>query len=194
MNEHAKLIKLGEKYFEDLYEMFPTTATVMGTHRYDRSLDHFGKKEIEGYLKRLKDYRNRLKKIKKKVLTSQQLIDYEMLRLNIHANLRSFGKMRYWQKNPVIYTEVVMTGLYVLSSRDFSAPSVRARNLVGRLIDVSRVFTEARANLIPRETPLQFVDSAIKSLKGADSIFSFLIPQLSEKLEDRKLQKKLLET
>jgi uncharacterized protein (DUF885 family) len=108
-----------------------------------------------------------------------------MLLNYIHATLHSLENVRFWEKNPDIYSSGITSSAFVIMSRQFAPPADRLRALIAREKLMPQVFAAAHANL--KNPPKIYVDIALEQMPGNISFFEKDVPQAFTKVTDPKL-------
>jgi len=106
-------------------------------------------------------------------------IDYEIVRRLVKSFLREFQSFRSFQRNPNVYLNECMGGVFLLLAKDFAPFPERLKAAISRLNEIPRVLHEAEKNIIPEEVPPIWVEIALESGRRAIPALSMLIPVLS---------------
>jgi uncharacterized protein (DUF885 family) len=178
---------LVDDFFAQAYFNFsPTAGTQAGFHQYDSQLENYSRKNlVEAQSAALKKYEAEFQKIDPATLEAYARGDREMLIGYIHATLHSLENVRFWEKNPDIYSSGITQSAFYIMSRQFAPPADRLRSLIAREKLMPQVFTEAHANL--KNPPKVYVDVAIEQMPGNISFFEHDVPQAFNKVSDKKL-------
>lgn len=105
-------------------------------------------------------------------LSPDELLDARMLRNTVEVEARLLEEMRAPFRDPGVYLDEILYGLYYLIQRDFTSLPERAWLAARRLRDGTRVLREGRANLArPEEIPRVWVEAALEQAVGSVDFF-----------------------
>jgi uncharacterized protein (DUF885 family) len=150
---------LSEEFVELHFKHDPVAATLAGVHDYDHLLpDH----SPEGMLARiawLRDLDQRLVVgVSWQELPTGQRVDYALLRARLAAMRADCEDLRVHTRNPVMYPQTALDGLFLLWTRRSLPAQERRDALLARMIAVPDYLKAARANL--KEVPDVFLGVA----------------------------------
>lgn len=150
---------LSEEFVELHFKHDPVAATLAGVHDYDHVLpDH----SPEGMLARaawLRDLEQRLVVgVGWQDLPTEQRVDYGMLRARLAAMRADCEDLRVHTRNPVLYPQTALDGLFLLWTRPSLPAQERKEALLDRMIAVPDYLKAARANL--KQVPEVFLGVA----------------------------------
>ena len=175
-----------EQQVDDFFEFLPTVGTQAGFHQYDTQLEDYSRSNlVEAQSAALKKYEAAFLKINPATLDTYARGDHEMLLNYIHATLHSLENVRFWEKNPDIYSSGITQSAFYIMSRQFAPQPDRLRSLIAREKQMPQVFVEARANL--KNSPKVYVDVAIEQMPGNIGFFEKDVPQAFNQVTDKKL-------
>ena len=183
----APFDKLVDDFFTDAYFNFrPTDGTQAGFHQYDGKLEDYSRKQmVDAQTGALKKYDAEFQKVNPATLDVYARGDREMVLGYIHATLHSLENVRFWEKNPDVYSSGITQSAFTIMSRQYAPQADRLRSLIAREKQMPRVFAEARANL--KNPPKVYVDVAIEQMPGNISFFQNDVPQAFSKVTDQTL-------
>jgi uncharacterized protein (DUF885 family) len=168
------------RYFTQMLPLTPVSATSLGEHRYDAMLDDVSP---AGFTRRAELARQLLAELEPldlKEMTRANQVDARLLRNELEAQIWSFGKLQEWRWNPLIYTELAGSSVYLLMSRDFAPLQQRLHNVGARLSELPRLLEQVRESLDPALVPRIHAETAIRQNSGVLSLLDQLVvPQLS---------------
>jgi len=176
-----------DDFFANAYFNFlPTAGTQAGFHQYDTQLENYSRRQwVDAQAAALKKYQAEFVKVDPATLDSYARGDREMLLNYIRATLHALENVRFWEKNPDIYSSGITQSAFYIMSRQFAPPADRLRSLIAREKLMPQVFVEARANL--KNPPKVYVDVAIEQMPGNTGFFENDVPQAFNKVTDKKL-------
>src|SRR5438067_4605202 len=160
--DDARFDSFAQKYIEELLDRQPETATRLGEHKNDARLNDYSAKGVQRDLAAAKGGLGGLALIDPANLSSENSVDYRILRNRLQAEVYELETLRDWQWNPLEYN--VGRAIYALVSRDFAPPEQRLRSVIGRLNGVPTVVAAAKANL--KSPPKVHTETAIQQNKG----------------------------
>jgi uncharacterized protein (DUF885 family) len=139
---------LSEEFVELHFKHDPVAATLAGVHDYDHLLpDH----SPEGMLARiawLRDLDQRLVVgVNWQELPIEQRVDYGLLRARLAAMRSDCEELRTHTRNPVMFPQTALDGLFLLWTRKSLPAAERKDALMARMIAVPDYLKAARANL-----------------------------------------------
>jgi hypothetical protein len=177
---HAQaLSQLIDRFFDDYYfKSYPSIATQIGIHKYDSQLEDYTRTGVEARVKALHAFENKFA-----VLPADP--DREILLSFIRAQLLELEQVRFWARNPDVYSSGVSNGIFNVIARNFAPPAERLRAVIAREKLIPGVFDAARANL--ENPPRIYTDIAIEQLPGIISFFQNDVPKAFAGVTDQKL-------
>lgn len=176
---NKKLLSLAKRYYEFVYKTVPTFATYLGIHKYDHLLGDFSKEALKRDFKRLKEFKREAKSLMggfgsgfwiavrndEKAEEVRNFIDYRLLVSDIDANLRLLTKSKDYYKNPNIYLETPLVGIFLLISRDSQSLKEKVKSITSRLNLYPQMLSQGRANV--KKAPKIYTQIALETLSGA---------------------------
>jgi uncharacterized protein (DUF885 family) len=183
----ASFDTLVDEFFDNAYFRFrPTEGTQAGFHQYDTKFENYSRADwVDAQTAALKKYEAEIQKVNPATLDAYARGDREMLLAHIHATLLSLESIRFWEKNPDVYSSGITQSAFTIMSRQFAPPADRLRSLIAREKQMPRTFAAARANL--KNPPKVYVDVALEQMPGNISFFEKDVPQAFAKVTDQKL-------
>jgi uncharacterized protein (DUF885 family) len=166
---------LAEQYFTDVYFHFsPSNGTANGLHQYDTQLEDYSAANIQKEIAALHAYEKKVEAIDPSALDASIVGDREILLNNIRSSLLSLEVIRFWEKNPDIYSSGITGSAFTIMERPFAPPDVRLKSLVEREKLMPQVFLEARKNL--KNPPKIYTEIALEQIDGLVSFFQTDVP------------------
>jgi len=150
---------------DDYLRFNPETATGLGDHRFDGALTDYSPAGLQAQVDAMKHHLAVLAGINASQLTGPNRVDYQILQLNLEAQI--FGvtelKSQFW--DPLSYNTSLANSIYLLTARDFAPAEVRLKSAAQRLAAIPAVIAQAEANLV--NPPEIYTQTAIKQVNGA---------------------------
>ncbi|HEU4402653.1 MAG TPA: DUF885 domain-containing protein [Candidatus Polarisedimenticolia bacterium] len=175
MNPH--LAGLIEEVLGFVWSNSPTTATAAGIHDHDHRLADYAPEAIQGRIRGLAGYRRAIAALRQSApsLTPDESLDARILERALEAEVRFLEEVRAPFRDPTVYLDEILYGVYYLIQREFAPLAERARSAVSRLLEVPRLLRQARENLSdPAEIPSAWVDAALLQTGGSLSFLEGL--------------------
>ena len=158
------LDEMGSEILEEIWRFHPVGATYLGIHQYDTLLPDYSQNRLNEMSKRLTELDRMLHEIDTLALSPDDVIDYHLLKINIHDELFTLEETRIYEKNPLVYVSACINGVYMVMIRQ--APSMHVK--IGAV--------NKRLKQIP-----DFLDNATKNLNHPPQILCEIgIEQLAE--------------
>lgn len=168
-----------EEWLGRLLEENPVAATALGDHRFDHRLADHSRAGMARKERLLGQALAELERFEPAKLSLDARIDYEIISRLSKSFARELQILRGYQRNPNMYVNECMGGVFLLLVRDFAPFPERLRLMAARAQEIPRVLREAGENLVPEEVPPLWVEIALESTKRAIPAFSFFLPALA---------------
>ena len=174
---------LAAQYIEELAERYPETATSLGDHRFDGSLNDYSAEAVGSGLEWDRQFLARLQEIDPALLGEANAVDYEILRNHLEYSIWSAEELREHEWNAMRYG--VGNALYSLLAREFAPLEERLASLADRLKGVPTVVSAARTNLtdptvVHTETALRQNAGTVALLQTGLDEFLAEAPEMAE--------------
>ncbi|MBE0643232.1 MAG: DUF885 domain-containing protein [Bacteroidetes bacterium] len=143
--EDAEFEQVAERFLETYLAQHPEDATALGDHRFDARMNDYSAAGRDADLALYQAYLDTLRGMRVEALSPQDMIDYDILRHNLEANLFALQELREWEWNPLAYNPG--GAIYALISREFAPVPERMHAVAGRLRAIPAMLDAARANL-----------------------------------------------
>ncbi len=170
---------LAYEYIDDLANLSPVNATLIGDHSADGELDRVDAAARDELRTLLEEYRTALGAIDRGKLSRANQVDAELLLHAIESDLWSLDTLQEWAWNPLYYVRISGSGIYGLLARDFAPLEERLASAASRLEQVPRFLEQARASLEPGRVPKIHAETAVDQNLGLVSIIdSMIVPSM----------------
>lgn len=151
---------LSEEFVELSLKHNPVRATQAGLHDYDAQLPNDSPDGFKERSQWLRDLEQRLAaSVPWQELPPEHRVDYALLRSAIVTQRADLEEIRVHQKNPALYPQTALTGLYLLLARPFAPLEERKEALLARMLAIPDYLKAARANL--QEVPEAWLNIAV---------------------------------
>jgi uncharacterized protein (DUF885 family) len=176
---NARFRRLAEGYLRGYYAFNPTEATAAGLHEYDAQLESRSPAAVAREVRRLRSTLQALMRIWPGALTDDARLDYQVLVAHAQAQLLELEDVRMWQRDPNLYNRLAAAGIDNILKRNYAPIDQRLEAFLQREQAVTRLLSEARANL--DNPPRIYTEMAIAQTRGSLDYFSRVVPQMIER-------------
>ena len=152
-----------EEYWRLWLQANPSIATGAGVHDYDAMLEDYSAAAMQAREAELARTLDRLQRLRG--MTAGEMIDGEIIRAAIHAELLETQEVQSWKRNPMLYVGTPGGAIDGLMKRDFAPKKKRLELVVSRLVEVPRMMASMKANVT--NPPREFTDLAIRMASGS---------------------------
>jgi len=159
---------LAAKYVEEMLQLNPEQATLLGDHRFDDRLNDYSLAGVQKQRELSARYLSALEQIPLANLSPVNQVDYRILKDRISYQLFSIDVLREYEWNPLHYN--VSRSINALLMRDFAPLETRLRSVKQRLTHLPEVIAQAKANL--KNPPKVHTETAIAQNKGSIRLVS----------------------
>lgn len=168
-----------ERFFGRMLEEVPLAATAMGEHRFDHKLGDHSPAARARQEKMLREALGELEAIDPASWSLDARIDRTLMIQLAKSFLRDFERTRDYERNPGLYANEALGGVFLLLMRDFAPFRVRMKNALGRLREVPRVLAQGKENIVPERVPKVWAEIALEGAKRGLILFRVVIPLLA---------------
>ena len=181
-----------DDYLAYLHEVFPTQATLDGTHLHDDLLEDLSRAGIDAHVRALSGFGRRLHQIDAGTLPRIERIEHPIVASNIEARMFDFEEVGTWERNPQLYADTIGTSLAGQALFAYAPEADRARRIVSKLRQVARFVQSARDNI--KECPGIFVKTGLESWRGILKFIDTDLPRAFSGLDDLHILGDLADT
>jgi uncharacterized protein (DUF885 family) len=181
-----------DDYLAYLYEVLPTQASLDGVHLHDDLLEDLSRPAIDAHVRALSGFGRRLHQIDAHHLPPVEQVDHRIAVSNIEARMYDLEALRTWDRNPQIYADVLGTSLASQALYSYAPEPERARRVVSKLRQVSRLVQAARENV--KEAPGIFVKVGLETWRGVLKFIESDLPRAFSTLDDLHILGDLADT
>jgi len=181
-----------DDYLAYLHEVFPTQATLDGTHLHDDLLEDLSRAGVDAHVRALSGFGRRLRQIDAGTLPRIERIEHPTVASNIEARMFDFEEVGTWERNPQLYADTIGTSLAGQALFAYAPEADRARRIVSKLRQVARFVQSARDNI--KECPGIFVKTGLESWRGILKFIDTDLPRAFSALDDLHILGDLADT
>ncbi|MBI3961855.1 MAG: DUF885 domain-containing protein [Deinococcus sp.] len=175
MKQFAALV---DQYVRWVCQGSPVNATYLGIHDYDHTLGNFAPEAMADWVRQGEQLQKELESLTG--LEADSELDRRLLVGQLSATRTYFHHIRHWEKNPGLYPQTALIGLFLLMVRQFAPLEQRAENIWRRLKEVPQLLAQGRANL--QDSPRTFSEVAMAITKGGMAFLKEAIPPLAKQV------------
>ncbi|WP_153914735.1 DUF885 domain-containing protein [Shewanella sp. TC10] len=165
--------QFSDGFIDDLWQWSPTWALYSGKHVNDGYLEIPDDASRAKTLAFVETQQAKLLAFDKTALTTNELIDYELISNLLGSIKWQQERFKSWQWNPSQYN--VAGGFAQIINEDFAPLDVRLKSVVERLENVPAYYAAAQANIV--DPTIEHTQLAIMQNKGAFSVLSDKLKQ-----------------
>jgi uncharacterized protein (DUF885 family) len=179
---------LANEILDNLQIFYPVTATAKGIHKYDFRFTDYSSKSISTEISKLKKFQSRLTKIKLESLAPESQVDWKLLKSNVDIALQNLDRIKWHQKNPYMYVDDAVSGIYLILASQYAPLNERAQNIIARWKVVPDLLAQARLN-VKRAAPIhirlasEMVGTGISFYNSAAEELKNELPELSSEVD-----------
>lgn len=174
---------LVDQFFDNVYYKFgPSQATNDGFHQYDDQFEDYSRAGVEKEAAALHEYESRFGNFDTSKLSAVEVADRDLVLGHIRSSLLDLETIKWWQKDPDIYSSGITQSVFVIMSRKFAPPDDRLKSVIAREKQMPAAFEAARANL--QNPPQIYTEIAIEQLPGIVSFFQNDVPSAFTEAKD----------
>jgi len=181
-----QLEKLFKAYLEEVFQLRPFDATMLGDHRFDHLLDNISPEARASWLEHS---RQQLEKLTREIavqdLTRQGQIDFAIFRDELNRNIWQAENTRPFEEDPRVYGNYINDSVYSLLTQSTLPRDKNVSNAIARIGEIPRIVETAIKTL--ENPPRSILETAIGQCKGAVNFYEKGIfelvgdtPQLSD--------------
>lgn len=176
-----QLDSLGREITEYLWFFHPVSATYQGIHRYDTSLTDYRPAAWRTRLADIRNYSKRLDAIDTLLLSTDENIDYVLLKTSLLSEIFNIEKIKTYQRNPLVYAGEAINGIYYLLIRSSPSTGQKIEAIKKRFLKIPNLFDQARENLMS-PAPI-FCEIAIEQLKEGAEFYNEVAKTYEDSLD-----------
>src|SRR5215813_7508438 len=179
----AAFRKLADRYFDEVYFKFnPSQGTAAGFHQYDPQFEDLSSQTIGAQIGALHRFRTLFDQVDPGKLSPEARADRDLMIANIMSSLLSLEKIRFWEKNPDIYSSSTAASAFTIMSRKFAPADERLKSLTEREQKMPALLNQARQNL--KNPPRIYTEVALEQIPGIIGFFQKDVPDAFKEAKD----------
>ena len=174
-----------DDFLSFLYEVHPTGATMDGVHTHDDLIEDYRRSAIDTHVSALAGFARRLDAIPVDQLAAREQIEHQIVSANMRARQFELEATRSWERNPHVYADTLASSLAAQAIFTYAPETDRARRVLSKLRQVSRLVQAARDNI--KEPPAMFVKVGIDTWRGTMAFIDTDLPRAFSNVDDLHL-------
>ncbi len=182
--DDSPLRALAHEILEDYYRRHPSTATDLGLHQYDATLEDASEAAVHAESQALHEFKRRLAALSAH-LSLDAALDKSVLESTLDARILALDRIRLWAKDPDSYSSAITNAAYVIMKRRFAPAADRLKALIAREQQMPHVLQEARKNL--QQPPQIYTQIATEQIDGNIHFFTTDLPAAFAEVTDTAL-------
>jgi hypothetical protein len=165
----AKTVEsIGKEILNEIWRFHPVGATYQGVHTYDTLLADYSENSRKKIYQRFNELKTQLDELDTLSFSIDELIDYHLLHINLLQELEPLEVTKAYEKNPLIYVNECIDGIYTLIIRSSPSTRVRVYAIKKRLGQIRSFLENATKNL--EKPPWILCEIGIDQLHEAETL------------------------
>ncbi len=178
--DQAEFYKLAEGFIDRMMEESPVAATQLGDHRFDDRLADHSKIALERQQREIGEAITEFESFDATGFDVDARIDHRLMMQIARSILRGFEKFEGHLRNPGMYCDECMGGVFLLLIKDFAPLEERLEKVLGRVQAIPGVLAQGKENIEPEKVPPVWNQITLESTQQGLALFTMLIPALAE--------------
>ena len=192
MNASEPLPHFVDDYLAYLQEVLPTQASLDGVHLHDDLVEDLSRPAVDAHVHALAGFGRRLHQIDPTLLTGLEQVEHPVVAANVEARMYDLETLRTWERNPQLYAQVLGASLASQALFAYAPEPERARRVVSKLRQVTRLVQSARDNI--KDCPGIFVKVGLEAWRGVLKFIESDLPRAVSRLDDLHILGDLADT
>jgi uncharacterized protein (DUF885 family) len=159
----SAFLKLADEYLAGYFAARPLNAVGLGLHEYDGKTPDYSKTAIGNELDRLKSFDAKFAVFDTAGLSSQNFMDYRLLRSAIKSDIFGIEDSHEFTHNPMAYAGTIDVNTYI--KRNYAPLQERLKYIITTENAIPGLLAAAKINL-EDSLPKPFIETAIQIAEG----------------------------
>jgi len=155
-----------KSHLEEVFELRPLDATILGDHRFDHLLDDIAPQAREGWLTQ---WRKKLEALSASIefsdLSPDAKVDFAILRDDLVRNIWLAENTKPFEEDPRTYGAYINDSVYSLLTQSTLPKEKNIENAISRMKQIPRIIATAKSTI--QEPPKSILETAIQQNQGA---------------------------
>jgi uncharacterized protein (DUF885 family) len=179
MTDEARFYRQAEAWLDDILERNPVSATQLGNHQYDDQLADRTMEAMEEEYRAISAALHELRSFDTAQFKLDARIDHAIVSEILSSEIRGYEQVQPHLRSPGFYLGEIMGGVFGLIMKEFAPLPDRLQSALGRLRQAPRVLGEGMQNLVPRQVPAVWAETALEQARQAPGLFVGLLPAMA---------------
>jgi uncharacterized protein (DUF885 family) len=179
MTDESTFYASADRWLSRLLELNPVAATQLGEHRWDDRLGDLSAAAMETEYQELLQAQAEFEAMDIGGFSVDAQVDHQLTTQIFDRFVRDYEKERSYQRNPGVYLDEALSGVFLLIMLEFAPLGERLHSALGRVREVPRVLAEGRDNVVVEEVPPVWAQTALEQAQQAPGLFMGLLPALA---------------
>jgi len=176
-----RFAEVGDRILHTIWQSSPTTATLLGIHKYDRTLGDLSADGFRSYTRIFKECIDVLRsEVDPALLDPEQATDYYVALSLASSNYIALERQRFWMSDPSLYVSTAIWGCFSLLIRKFAPLEERMRSMLDRMREIPDALMLSRANI--SHPPPVFAQVALEITQAGLPFFRNAVPSIAERV------------
>jgi uncharacterized protein (DUF885 family) len=178
--DQTEFYRKAEAFIDRMMKEAPVAATQLGDHRFDDRLSDNSKAALERQQRTIEEAIKELETLDTTAFDVDARIDHRLMIQIAKSIQRGFVKTKDHLRNPGIYCDECMGGVFLLLVKEFAPLEERLEKVLGRVRAIPEVLAQGKENIEPDRVPPLWNQMALESANQGLGLFTMLIPALAE--------------
>jgi len=176
--------KAAAHIIDDVLAHDPIAATFAGVHTYDHDMPDLSADGFAQRQARARAYLDTLHGYDSAPLDVDDRLDRDLMLATIEVKLRELVEVQDFRRNPSLYCDAAVNGVYAILLRDYAPFDERLPALRSRLEQIPAVLRSGTQNL--DRPPRIWIETALDECAGAKSFFTDAVGPLVDDRPDAR--------
>lgn len=167
---------------DDILKHEPIRATLAGIHDYDAEMPDVSAAGYADRRSRAKRHLDAVAEVPPESLSASERIDAELLRSHFEVALRELDELELFTRDPSMYPDLAVEGLYSLLIRPHASRSDQLTALRSRLEQIPAVLASGKTNV--ERPPALWIDVAADVTRGSLDFLNQAVAPLAAERSD----------
>ncbi|UCD19086.1 MAG: DUF885 domain-containing protein [candidate division WOR-3 bacterium] len=138
---------MADEILEEIWDFHPIAATHLGRHEHDARMPDYSAKALQARCERLEQWYDAWCTIDTIGMPPERRVDYILLKASLYDEIYDIREGRVYEKNPLVYVQACVYGVYTILTRHASDPDQKAAAVIARLNQLPYFLKCAMENL-----------------------------------------------
>ncbi len=139
--------KLSDEILDNLQKYFPVTATQRGIHDYNDKFTNYSARAVKDEITTLRQFEKKLHNFKYSALSTESKVDWKLIKSNVDLALHELQKVRDYKKNPYLYVDNAINGIYLILASEYAPMESRLPAVISRMRAIPTLLNQGQNNI-----------------------------------------------